>query len=87
MTAACRGCPSDPRANMYGCVGCLLHNSPVRIQLLPCREIVSTRGAPFLILTEVSCGWVAPLADPSCSPLPPGYFMDHSVAFRDLPIR
>ena len=32
-------------------------------------------------------GWMVALADPFCTPLLPGYFMDHSVAFRDLPIR
>lgn len=30
--ATCLGCLSDPRANTYGCVGRLLHNSTVRIQ-------------------------------------------------------
>lgn len=44
-------------------------------------------GRPFLILTKVSFGWRVALADSSCPPLLPGYFMDHSVAFRDLPIR
>lgn len=32
MTAACLGCLSDPKPNVYGCVGYLLHNSTVRIQ-------------------------------------------------------
>ncbi|XP_070627090.1 serine--tRNA ligase, mitochondrial isoform X1 [Bos indicus] len=32
-------------------------------------------------------GWMVALADPFCPLLLPGYFMDHSVAFRDLPIR
>lgn len=56
-------------------------------RLRPDRRLHLPEGTAFLILSEVAYWWKVALADPFCPRLLPGYFMDHSVAFRDLPIR